>query len=306
MRGTLLVLALLLAACARPAPVGPTSAAPFDPATLVPEGAVAVGWLDAAALLGRPALKEEGALVQQLNEKFRGELGIDPALLVGAALFYAPVPGETIPQRGAAVIPGVLRGSPGLAELGSSAEHEGRTLYRLGQTQAAVSFLDRATVVGDELSVRATLDVAAGKRRVLAAGDDLWKLLGALRNLPFRIALRLAGLGGLLARLPIPAELKAVQALGVGMDVDARGIRAELTALAANPEALAESLRAALGKLAQDLQRSSFLRALGEIVGGVEVRATGARVALALHVPMALARSMLPTLLGAWSLRPAR
>src|SRR5438270_8554465 len=124
MRVCSLAALLFLTACPR-SPRPELSAAGFDPAALVPAQSIAVGYLDAPTLLARPGLKEEGALVQQVVEKIRAELGIDPALLRGATLFYAPMPGETLPQRGGAILPGAVSGSPGFGALGASIQHAG-------------------------------------------------------------------------------------------------------------------------------------------------------------------------------------
>jgi hypothetical protein len=301
LRVAFLSLCVLLGACPRRAPTPPPKA--FDAAAFVPAEAVAVGRVDAPTLLGRPGLKEEGAVVQQVVEKVRTELGVDPSMLREATLFYAPVAGETLPQRGGAILPGAVRGSPGFDELGASVEHGGRTIHALGRGAARVSFVDGGAVLGDELSVRTALDVAAGKRPALPAADALWALVDGLGGQPFRLAVRLGNLRRLLATFPVPEELKALEAVGLGFDVAPGELRFVLAARSADAAGLAVKVRALVQNLLGMLRKSMLLRVAAGLLEGAKIEPVGDRVILSLAVPMALARTFLPLVLSSIRLR---
>src|SRR5262249_1425572 len=143
--------------------------------------------------------------------------------------------------------------------LGVPVEHAGRPVYPLARG-ARVSFLDGATVVGDEGSVHGVLDVAAGARPGVKGGHDLAGLLGRLGDAPLRMSVRLAGFQAILSRLPIPAELREIQAFAAGLDLLESTAEAKFVFPAADPAALATKLDQAVRDLVSKLRQSSFLR----------------------------------------------
>jgi hypothetical protein len=292
-------------------PDGRAPAASFEPASLIPAGALAIGYLDAPTLLSRPALRDDSGLVQPLIEKVRVEFGIDPALVREATLFSAPGTGGAGAGEGfaggftlglGAIIPGSLRGSPGLATVGPPTVQGGFQVYPLGRG-ARVMFLERATVIADEQSLKAVLDVASQKRPSLPKTDDLWKLLGGLGAQPFRIAVRLAGFKVLLDKLPIPAELRTISAFALGLDVIEAEAQIRLGLPAEDPPVLAARLEGMVKSLADQLRRSSFLRMFGDLLGSVQVQPAAGQVSVQARIPISIARALLPPLLSAWRLR---
>jgi hypothetical protein len=273
----------------------------FDARRAVPAGVVAVAWLDVPTLLARPGLKQDTGVVQQLSDRIRTQIGIDPALLRDATLFYSPIANESLPRRGAAIIPQALRDSPGMGKLGASELHGAQPIFRLGES-ATVTFLDRATIVGDSLSVRAALDAHAGKVAALLPGDALWKMLAAMPSAPVRLAFQAASLRPLLERLTIPG-LERVEAVGVVADVAPTTLTIEVRAESSDPETLMAALRKLQAAWTERLSKSSFFKMFSDLLAGVRIESRGGTtIGIAASIPIDLVRSMLPSVMGSLGL----
>ena len=169
-------------------------------------------------------------------------------------------------------------------------------LYVVGKGFARAAFLEGVTVIGDATSVRAILDVAAGRRPALPPGDRLRILVGALGAFPIRLAVRVDP--ALLARFPMfPAELRDIGATGFGIDVTEKEVRLTLVVLSDRAQWLATKLGGQLTQLSEQLRRSSLLRMLGDLLSSARVEAEKDRVSLRFGVPMSLARLFLPLVL---------
>ena len=294
-----LATAALLAACPKKGP-GRGGAPGFDPVAAVPSDAIAVARLDVPTILARPALKDDQALLQRISEKVRTQIGIDPGLLRDATLFYAPIGVESMPRRGAAIISQSLRDSPGLGKLGAATDYQGRTVYRLGET-ATVTFFDGATVVGDFLSVQATIEALSAKRAVLGKDHVLWRVLDGLGAQPFRFAVKLAGFRSLLARLPVPG-LDKIEVAGLGLDVNATDLVGDAVLVTADPVSFASMLKTVLANFGARLSASPLFKAFADLLNGVQVTTSGDRVLVSVKVPLSLVRSVVPLLLGTFGL----
>lgn len=293
-RALVCALALTLVACPKKGPGGGPQ--PFNSQHGVPADVLAVARIDAPTLLSRAGLKDASALVEKLTEKLRKEIGVDLALLRDATLFYAPGTGESLPRRGAAIIPQVLKDSPGLGKLGAAQEVEGRPAYKLGAT-ATVSFVEGGTVVGDVLSVQQSLQSFAGKRPALAKDDALWRALDAVGNQPFRLSLKLAGLGKFLSRLPVPG-LDKVQYAGIGGDVTATDLVLDIVLMTQDAPNLAATLKKAVSELAAQLSSSMIFKIFADLLSGIQITAGVDRVSVNAKLPIGLMETLLPIVMG--------
>jgi hypothetical protein len=287
---------LWVAACPRPGGEKPLVPKATDPAWLVPDGVMGVGFLDLPYLLAHPALKGEAAVVQPLVDKIRTEIGIDPGLLKNAILVYAPLPGEQWVLRGAALLPGNLKDSPGLSGVIPSSDPNEPDLYVVGKGFVRAAFLEGVTVIGDAASVRGILEVAAGRRPALPATDRLRTLVKALSAFPIRLAVRVNP--DLLGRFPLfPEEMRNLGETGFGIDVTEKEVRLTLVVLSERSQWLATKLGGQLTRLTEQLRQSSLLRILGDLLASGRVEAEKDRVSLRFGLPMSLVRLFLPLVL---------
>ena len=294
-----LLLAMSLAGCPRKGP-GVMPASAFDARKLVPADSLAVISVDVPTILARPGIASDPALVSELSEKVKRMLGVDPALMRDTLIFVAPVVGERIPGRGAAIIPQRLHDAPGLGALSGATLHAGQPIYRVG-TRASLTFLDGATVVGDAQSVRRIVDASRGQGASLPVDDKLYAVLDGLSPAPFRFAVPAKAMASLLSGLGI-AGLDKIHTAGGSADFTDKDLVVKGLALTSAPEALATTLKNLVREFAGKLAQSTLFKVFGDILAGVEVVAGADRVSVGLKVPLELVRGVLPMVLSSLGL----
>lgn len=275
---------------------GAAGAGGFDARALVPADSLAVLSVDVPTVLARPGIAKDPAFVRDLSQKVKVALGLEPALLRDTTIFVSPMLSESVPRRGAAIIPQLLRDAPGLGALGAAEMHAGQPVYKVGAS-ASLTFLPRATVVGDYQSVRRVVDASRGQGASLPAGDRLYAVLDALSPAPLRLAVPVKAMASLLAGLSIPG-LDKITTAGLSADFTGNELVVTGLALTSDPQGLATTLGNLVRQFAGKLAQSTLFKVFGDILGSVSIVTGADRVSLSVSVPLDLVRGILPMVLG--------